>query len=160
MGFILGFGWQGALALGGVTWISSSGIISQLLEDLGRVANRETASVMSILVIEDIAMAIFLPVLVVLLTGGSLFIGIGRVILAIGILAVAGFIAIKGGDRINRVFGHESNDQVVLRILGVTFIAAGLAEGVGIGSAVGAFLVGLAIPPELGERARGLLLPL
>ena len=64
-GLLLGLPWQGALALAGVTWISSSGIIARLLGDLGRLANRETPAVLSVLVLEDLAMALFLPLLVV-----------------------------------------------------------------------------------------------
>ena len=67
-GLLLGFPWQAALALGGITWISSSGIVAQLLGDLGRLANRETPSILSVLVLEDLAMALFLPLLVVALT--------------------------------------------------------------------------------------------
>ena len=59
------------LALAGITWVSSSGIIARLLADLGRLGNRETPAVLSILVIEDIAMAIFLPVLIAVLTGAE-----------------------------------------------------------------------------------------
>ena len=41
-GLLLGLPWEGALALAGVTWVSSSGIVARLLGDLGRLANRET----------------------------------------------------------------------------------------------------------------------
>ena len=40
LGFILGWNPLAAVLLGGVTWISSSGIISKVLADLGRLANR------------------------------------------------------------------------------------------------------------------------
>lgn len=159
-GLIIGLSWQGAIALGGVTWISSSGIISQLLEDLGRVANRETGSVMSVLVLEDIAMAVFLPVLVVVLTGDSLVAGAGKIILAVGVLAAAMVIALRFGGKVSWLLSHENDDQVLLRILGVAFLVAGISQQVGISSAVGAFLVGLSIPTDLGERARELLLPM
>ncbi|NYI94634.1 Kef-type K+ transport system membrane component KefB [Streptomonospora nanhaiensis] len=41
-GWLMGLDWRGALALAGITWISSSGIIARLLTDLGRLGNRET----------------------------------------------------------------------------------------------------------------------
>jgi CPA2 family monovalent cation:H+ antiporter-2 len=47
--------------------ISSSGIIAKQLFDLYRIANRETPSVLTILVIEDLVMALYLPLLGVLL---------------------------------------------------------------------------------------------
>jgi hypothetical protein len=71
-GLLLGWGPLAAITLGGITYISSSGVIAKLLGDLGRLANRETPVVLSILVIEDLAMAAYLPVVTVLLAGGGL----------------------------------------------------------------------------------------
>src|SRR6266508_3133669 len=58
-GLLLGWGPLAAITLGGITYISSSGVIAKLLGDLGRLANRETPVVLSILVIEDLAMAAY-----------------------------------------------------------------------------------------------------
>ena len=66
---MLGWGPVAAVALAGVTWVSSSGVIAKVLHDLGRLTNRETPVVLSILVIEDLAMAFYLPVLTALLIG-------------------------------------------------------------------------------------------
>ena len=70
-GFLLGWGPVGAVALAGVTWVSSSGVVAKVLQDLGRLTNRETPVVLSVLVIEDLAMAFYLPVLTALLIGGG-----------------------------------------------------------------------------------------
>ena len=59
------------LALAGVTYISSSGVIARLLEDLHRLGNRETPAVLSVLVLEDFAMAAYLPLFAVLASGGN-----------------------------------------------------------------------------------------
>lgn len=59
------------LGLAGVTYISSSGVIARLLEDLRRLGNRETPAVLSVLVLEDFAMAAYLPLFAVLATDGS-----------------------------------------------------------------------------------------
>jgi len=64
-GFLLGLDGVGILALAGVTYISSSGIVARLLSDLNRLGNRETPAVLSVLVLEDFAMAAYLPVVVV-----------------------------------------------------------------------------------------------
>ena len=65
-GLLLGFalGWEAAPAvlLGGACWVSSSGIIAKVLADLDRLGNRETPVVLNLLVIEDLAMAVYLPV--------------------------------------------------------------------------------------------------
>jgi len=71
-GLLLGWGPLAAVVLGGVTYISSSGVIAKVLGDLGRHGNRETPVVLSILVLEDLAMAAYLPVVTVLLAGGTL----------------------------------------------------------------------------------------
>ena len=47
-GLLLGWDPEEALLLGGVTYISSSGIIAKLLSDLGRMGNRETPAVISV----------------------------------------------------------------------------------------------------------------
>ena len=65
-GWLLGLSGVGILALAGVTYISSSGVIARLLSDLRRLGNRETPAVLSILVLEDFAMAAYLPLLAVL----------------------------------------------------------------------------------------------
>ena len=58
-----------SVLLGGVTWISSSGVIAKVLTELRRLSNRETPSVLSVLVLEDLAMAVYLPLVAVLLGG-------------------------------------------------------------------------------------------
>ncbi len=54
-GLLLGWGPVAAVVLAGVTWISSSGVIAKVLGDLGRLGNRETPVVLSILVLEDLS---------------------------------------------------------------------------------------------------------
>ena len=48
-GHLLGWNTTEALFLGGITYISSSGIVAKVLNDLGRLGNRETPVVLSIL---------------------------------------------------------------------------------------------------------------
>lgn len=71
VGVMLGWSQPAAVLLGGVTYISSSGIIAKMLSDLDRLGNRETPVVLAILVIEDSVMAVFLPLTGVLLRPGS-----------------------------------------------------------------------------------------
>ena len=159
-GLLLGLPWQGALALAGVTWISSSGIVARLLGDLGRLANRETPAVLSVLVLEDLAMALFLPLLVVALAGGGVVSAAGGIALAVGTVLVVLVAAQRHGHRLGRLLSHRDDEQVLLRLLGLTLLVAGLAQAVGASAAVGAFLVGLALPASFADRARSLLGPL
>jgi CPA2 family monovalent cation:H+ antiporter-2 len=159
-GLLLGFPWQGALALAGVTWISSSGIIARLLGDLGRLANRETPAVLAVLVLEDLAMALFLPILVVALAGGGPVAALGGIALAVSAVLVVLMAAQRHGHRLGRLLSHRDDEQVLLRLVGLTLLVAGLAQAMGASAGVGAFLIGLALPTEFAERARSLLSPL
>src|SRR5438046_2066657 len=69
-GLLLGWHRLAAVLLGGVTYISSSGVIAKVLHELRRMENAETPLVLSVLVQEDLAMAVYLPLVGVLLRGG------------------------------------------------------------------------------------------
>jgi len=56
-GLLLGWSPLASLLLGGVTYISSSGIIAKVLAELKRLDEPETTSIVSVLVLEDLAMA-------------------------------------------------------------------------------------------------------
>ncbi|WP_448619044.1 cation:proton antiporter [Geodermatophilus sp. URMC 65] len=159
-GLLLGLPWQGALALAGVTWISSSGIVARLLGDLGRLANRETPAVLSVLVLEDLAMALFLPLLVVALAGGGPMTAVAGIALAAGAVGLALLAAKRQGHRLGRLLASDDDEQVLLRLMGLTLLVAGLAQAAGASAAVGAFLVGLALPTAVADRARAVLGPL
>ena len=159
-GLLLGLPWEGALALSGVTWITSSGIVARLLGDLGRLANRETPAVLSVLVLEDLAMALFLPLLVVALAGDGVMAAVGGAALAVGAVLLVLLAAQRHGHRLGRLLSHDDDEQVLLRLVGLTLLVAGLAQSVGASAAVGAFLVGLALPTSFADRARAILAPL
>ncbi len=160
IGWLLGWNWAACFAMAGVTWVSSSGIIAKMLGDLDRLGNRETPAILSILVLEDMAMAAYLPLLGVLLVGGGVLAGSVGAVVAIAIVLLIVRLAPRVENLAERVINHEDDEQVLLRVLGLTLLVAGAAELAGISSAVGAFLVGLAIPQEAAERARRVLNPL
>lgn len=159
-GLILGWGMAPSLFLGGVTYISSTGVIAKLLNDLGWTGNRETPVVLSILVFEDLAMAILLPTLAALALGGSTIGALLTVGLAIAVMVVAIAVAYRQGDRLGDLVLHRSDEVSLLSIFGLTLIVAGLAEGLNISAAVGAFLVGISLAGEAVEKADTLLAPL
>ncbi|MFP5252587.1 MAG: cation:proton antiporter [Actinomycetes bacterium] len=159
-GWLLGLDTVGVVALAGATYISSSGIIARLLGDLRRLGNRETPSVLSVLVLEDFAMAAYLPLLAVLASGGTPLQALVGVLVAVGALVVAFAVSARWGHHMGRVLTHPDNEQLMLRILAVTLIVAALAELVHASAAVGAFLVGLTLTGETADRAREVLTPL
>ncbi|MCG8925900.1 cation:proton antiporter [Lentzea sp. CC55] len=159
-GWLLGLPWPGVLALAGATWVSSSGIISRLLGDLRRLGNRETPAVLAVLVMEDFAMAIYLPVLVVLASGGTWWQALVGVVVAIAGVTAAFTASHRWGHHVNRWLAHPDDEQLMLRVLGTTLVVAALAEFVSVSAAVGAFLVGLTLTGATAERARAVLAPL
>ncbi|WP_137988481.1 cation:proton antiporter [Streptomyces vilmorinianum] len=159
-GWLLGLDGVGVLALAGATYISSSGIVARLLSDLHRLGNRETPAVLSVLVLEDLAMAFYLPVLAVLASGGVWWQAVLGVLVAVGAVLVAFTVSYRWGHHLGRLVAHPDAEQLLLRVLGLTLIVAALAEFVHASAAVGAFLVGLALTGETATRTRAVLSPL
>lgn len=159
-GLLLGWGPEGALLLAGITYISSSGIVSKLLSDLGRLGNRETPTVLSLLVFEDLVMAAYLPVVAVVLAGGALLTGLVELGVALITVAVVLLLALRQGPRMSRWVASESDEVVLLTVFGVTLVVAGLAQDLQVSAAVGAFLVGIALSGPVSVRAGELVKPL
>lgn len=159
-GLLLGWGPVVALLLGGVTYVSSSGIIAKQLADLDRIANRETPVVLAILVIEDLAMAAFLPLMGVLIVGVSPLEGATSVAVALGVVAVALAVASRYSDSISRILDSPSQEVLLLTVLGLTLLVGGIAEEIKVSAAVVAFLIGLTLSGSVAERGRELLLPI
>ena len=148
------------MALAGATYVSSSGIIPRLLGDLGRLGNRETPAVLSILVIEDFAMAAYLPVLALLASGGTWWQALVGVAIAVSALVLAFTASLRWGHRVGRCWNHPDPEQLLLRVLAVTLVVAALAEFIHVSAAVGAFLVGLTLTGDSAARAGEVLAPL
>ena len=159
-GWLLGLNVVGIVAMAGITYISSSGVIARLLSDLNRLGNRETPAVLSVLVLEDFAMAAYLPVLTVLASGGTLLDAVLWTAVALAALALAFVVSFRWGHHVGRVLGHPEDEQLLLRVLGLTLIVAAVAEHVHASAAVGAFLVGLTLTGPVADRARTVLIPL
>jgi CPA2 family monovalent cation:H+ antiporter-2 len=160
LGLLLGWDPVAALLLGGVTWVSSSGVVAKLLQDLDRVGNRETPAILSILVMEDMAMAVYLPAVAALLVGGGVAAAVGSLAVAVGAAGVALVVALRFGPLISRVIFHRSDEVLLLSTFGLLLLVAGLAERLQVSAAVGAFLVGITLSGQVAERARGLFGPL
>ncbi len=156
----LGWGPIGALVLGGVTYISSSGIIAKVLADLGRLGNRETPVVLSILVFEDLVMALYLPILTALLVGVSLAGGLAAVGISVAVLAVVLVVALRYGRFVSALVDSPDREVFLLKVLGAALLVAGFASAMQVSAAVGAFLLGIAISGSTAENATKLLEPL
>ena len=160
MALLLGWGPIAAVALAGVTWVSSSGVVAKLLRDLGRLSNRETPSVLAVLVLEDLAMAFYLPVLSALVIGVSLLQGAIAVAIAVAVVLVILFVALRHGHVVSRLFPAEHAEPLLLGVLGLVMLVAGVAQEVNVSAAVGAFLVGIALSGRVAANASAVLTPL
>jgi monovalent cation:H+ antiporter-2, CPA2 family len=149
-----------AVLLGGVTYVSSSGVIAKVLSELRRLNNPETPAVLSILVLEDLAMAVYLPLVAVLLAGG----GTARMAMSVSLaLAAVLFVlalAVRYGVPLSRVVAHQSDEIVLLTIFGAVLLVAGAAQRLQVSAAIGAFLAGIAVSGPMAEQTRRLVAPL
>src|SRR6266511_2188402 len=130
-GLLLGWPLLAAVVLGGVTYVSSSGIAAKLLGDLGRLGNRETPTVLSVLVV-----------------------------VALGTVALVLVVTLRWGTAISRLVFTPNDEVLLLVILGLALLVAGLAQQLQVSAAVGAFLVGIAISGPAAASAGPLLAPL
>src|SRR5215471_168382 len=159
-GILLGWRVLPSVLLGGVTYISSTGIIAKVLAESKWLNNPEMSAVISVLVLEDLAMAIYLPLVAVLLAGGSLrTVGLA-VFFAVATVSVILVVALRYGRQISSFFGHESDEIALLTIFGAVLLVAGLAQRVQVSAPIGAFLVGIALSGPIAEKSRRLLGPL
>jgi CPA2 family monovalent cation:H+ antiporter-2 len=160
VGLLLGWRPIFAVLLGGVTYISSSGIIAKILTELKRMENHETPRILSILVLEDLAMAVYLPLVgVVLAGGGPQRIAVSVTIAILSVFVVL-YIAVRHGPAISRFAEHESDEIVLLTTLGTVILVAGIAQHFKVSGAIGAFLVGIAVSGPIARQSHRLIAPL
>ncbi|MDZ4825708.1 MAG: cation:proton antiporter, partial [Actinomycetota bacterium] len=159
-GLLLGFDAKATLLLAGITYISSSGIVSKVLRDFDRLGNRETPTVLSVLVLEDLVMAIYLPVVGAVIVGASAGKALAAVVVAVAVVIVVLFGALRYGNVLNRALASRSDEALLLGVVGLTLLVAGAAQELNVSAAVGAFLVGIALSGPVQSRATVLIDPL
>lgn len=160
LALLLGWGAVGAMVMGGVTYISSSGIAAKVITDLGRIGNRETPVVLSILVFEDLAMAIYLPILTATLAGVSFLGGLTTVGISLAVVTIVLMVALRHGHRVSQAVHSENSEVFLLNLLGAALLVAGVASAMQVSAAVGAFMLGIAISGATAHNATRILEPL
>lgn len=160
LALLLGWGATAAVVMGGVTYVTSSGITAKVVADLGWLGNRETPVVLSLLVLEDLVMAAYLPVLTALLAGAGLLAGSVSLGVALAAMAAVFVVALRFGGILERFVASPSEEVLLLKVLGLTLLVAGVAQRLQVSAAVGAFLIGIALSGPLAHTARELLAPL
>ena len=159
-GFLVRWRPLAAVLLGGVTYTSSSGVIAKVLAELRRMEKPETPLVLSVLVQEDLAMAVYLPLVAVLLSGGGAAKIVSSVFVAIAVVSLVLLAAVRYGHQLSQLVAHESDEIILLTIFGAVLLVAGVAQRFQVSAAIGAFLVGIALSGSVAEQSHRLVSPL
>jgi CPA2 family monovalent cation:H+ antiporter-2 len=159
-GLLMGWGTLAAVLLGGVTWVSSSAIAAKILAEQKRLENPETPVILTVLVLEDLAMAVYLPMMAALLLGGDTTSILRSEAIALTAVALVLWVALRYGSAISERVESESDEVVLLTTFGMVLLVAGVAQRLQVSSAIGAFLVGVAISGPIAQRAHRLAAPL
>lgn len=165
-GFLLGraFGWgtNEALVIAGAVGISSSAIVTKLLVELHRLANRESRLILGVIVVEDIFLALYLALLQPVLGEAQ---GAGDAALQFGVafafLLALGAVARWGAGVVGRLVTSPDDELLTVLFVGVAVLVAGVAQELGISDAIGAFMAGLVLAESaVAHRIERLVLPL
>ncbi len=145
-GFWVGWGGREALVIAGMTAVSSSAIITKLLIELRRLANRETPVILGIAVVEDIFIAVYLAIVTVVISGES---DVWAIVLKLAVsflfLIVMFSIARWGGRFVSRLVGTRDDELFTILFFGLAVAFGGIGELIGVSDAIGAFLIGLVL---------------
>ena len=101
---VLGWSPEAVVLLAGITYISPSGVVAKILRDFRRLGNRETPAILTVLVVEDFAMAVYLPIVGALVVGGSTGDTVAAVALAMTAVLVILLLALRFGGSLSSVF--------------------------------------------------------
>jgi CPA2 family monovalent cation:H+ antiporter-2 len=115
---------------------------------------------LNLLVIEDLAMAIYLPVVAAFVIGDDAGTTAVTVVLALAVVAMLLWVGGTFGGDLSRGLSHGNNESLLLGVFGITLVVGGLAQQVDVSAAVAAFMVGLALSGAAQERATALIEPL
>ncbi|SDK27070.1 potassium/proton antiporter membrane subunit, CPA2 family [Cryobacterium psychrotolerans] len=145
-GMMVGWGTREALVIAGMTGTSSSAIITKLLIELRRLANKETPMILGVTVVGDIFIAIYLAIVSVVLSGKT---EVWPIVLQLSIaflfLIVMFSLARWGGRVVSRLVRTKDDELFTILFFGLVVLFAGIGEIIGVTDAIGAFLIGVVL---------------
>ena len=161
-GMWVGWGGREALIIAGMTAVSSSAIITKLLIELRRLANRETPVILGIAVVEDVFIAIYLAIVTVVIGDdtdvGSIAL---KLVYSFAFLIAMFALARWGGRLVSRLVRTKDDELFTILFFGLAVTFGGIGEMIGVSDAIGAFLIGLVLgATRYRARIEGLALPL
>ncbi len=152
LGYEIGtlFGWRAmdCIFLGAILSISSTTIIIKALGELGKTREPFAQLIFGILIIEDILAIVMIALLSGIAMTGTLSVGavgatVGRLAIFLVVVLVVGLLAVP------RLLGYvarfNSNEMLLVTVLGLCFGFSLLAVKLGYSVALGAFLIGALI---------------
>jgi len=146
LGMWVGWGAREALIIAGMTAASSSAIITKLLIELRRLANRETPTILGIMVLEDVFIAIYLAIVSVVLSGESdVWAIVLQLVISFTFLVAMFAIARYGGKIVSRLVQTKDDELFTILFFGLAVAFGGIGELLGVSDAIGAFLIGLVL---------------
>lgn len=160
------FGWSHleALYLAGILSISSTAISLRILRDLNLVKTKEFNTVITILIVEDLAAVLLLVILGNASAGAELdFTGVGILVLqSLTFFVVALGLGIKLIPKLlEKIHGLDIPEGPFITALALGFGLAVFAHFLGQSSAIGAFIMGMIIASSKhSERITEKILPL
>lgn len=157
---VLGWGFAGAIAMGGITYVSSSGIAAQLIRESGFRKSETARRVVGILVFEDLALAPYLPIASAVISAAGVLVGAISVSVALVVIGLVLLISIKREHFLSNFLNTQNATGLLLTVFGAALLFAGLAELAGVSGAIAAFLVGLLLSGDVAAVARARLSPL
>lgn len=127
-------------------YASSSAVVAKGLMDNKLLTLPETDLCLGILVVEDLMMALLLPLCVLVLQAGPLqFVGGEALTLAIGFMLLMLVILLARRGMLTRWLSQPANDLTLLASLALLCLIAGIGETSGVSAAVGALLAGMIV---------------
>ena len=160
IGLLVGWGWTGAVILGGITYVSSSGIAAELIRESGWQSSVVAKRTITVLALEDLMLAPYLPFASVLVAGASALTGLISVSVALLIVGLVLLLSVRRENLVSGLLNKHDSLSLLLTVFGSALLAAGAANLVGFSGAVAAFLIGLLLTGEVAASARHRLSPL
>ncbi|MBI4232839.1 MAG: cation:proton antiporter [Chloroflexi bacterium] len=158
-GFGHGFTDPVPLFMGAILTATSVGITARVLSDLHRLGTPEGVTVLAAAVVDDVLGILVLTIVVGIAATGH--VTLGQVALvggkAIGFWVALTGLGILASGLISRALGaFRVTGAAVALALALAFLAAGLAQSVGLAMIIGAYSIGLALSgTELARRIEG-----
>lgn len=151
LGRLMGLGWASSILMGSV-YASHTLVSFPILSRLGIVGNEGVAITIGATVFTDVGALLVLAIVVGTANDGA---SVAYIVQLVALMVGYALLVLIGAPRLGKFFFRRYNGPAVefQFVLVVLFVAALLAEVIGMHAIVGAFLAGLAINATLPERS-------